>query len=31
VEQAAATTALAQLVSAAGDNYGVSEHRPVPL
>ena len=30
-EQAAATTALAQLVRAAGDDYGVSEHRPVPL
>jgi DNA-binding MarR family transcriptional regulator len=30
-EQAAATTALAQLVRAAGDDYGVTEHRPVPL
>ena len=29
-EQAAATTALSLLVRAAGDDYGVTEHRPVP-
>ena len=29
-QQAAATTALAQLVTAAGDDYGITEHRPVP-
>jgi DNA-binding MarR family transcriptional regulator len=30
-EQAAVTTALGLLVRAAGDEYGVTEHRPVPL
>ena len=30
-EQTAATTALGLLVRAAGDDYGVTEHRPLPL
>jgi DNA-binding MarR family transcriptional regulator len=30
-EQAAVTAALGLLVRAAGDEYGVTEHRPVPL
>ena len=30
-EQEAVTAALALLVSAAGDDYGVTAHRPVPL
>jgi hypothetical protein len=29
-QQAAATTALGLLVTAAGDDYGITEHRPVP-
>lgn len=28
---AAVTTALGLLVKAAGDNYGLTAHRPVPL
>ena len=30
-EQAAVTAALALLVGAAGDDYGITAHRPVPL
>jgi len=30
-EQEAVTSALAQLVSAAGDDYGLTAHRPIPL
>jgi DNA-binding MarR family transcriptional regulator len=30
-EQAAVTAALGLLVSAAGDDYGITAHRPVPL
>jgi DNA-binding MarR family transcriptional regulator len=30
-QQEAATTALGLLVSAAGDDYGITAHRPVPL
>ena len=30
-EQAAVTTALGLLVAAAGDDYGITAHRPVPL
>jgi hypothetical protein len=30
-QQEAVTTALGLLVAAAGDDYGVTAHRPVPL
>jgi DNA-binding MarR family transcriptional regulator len=30
-QQEAATTALGLLVTAAGDDYGITAHRPVPL
>jgi hypothetical protein len=30
-EQEAVTAALALLVGAAGDDYGITAHRPVPL
>jgi hypothetical protein len=30
-ERAAVTTALGLLVRAAGEEYGVTEHRPIPL
>jgi hypothetical protein len=30
-EQAAVTAALGLLVGAAGDDYGITAHRPVPL